>query len=79
MLYVKEVQGEWTIVMTANGVVGFIETKFLNTDFQSKQIVIKYEPKKLFIPEWDIKNGKIIRSQDLSGEMGFCIRDMGVC
>ena len=51
MLYVKEVQGEWTIVMTANGVVGFIETKFLNTDFQSKQIVIKYEPKKLFIPD----------------------------
>lgn len=51
MLYVKEVQGEWTIVMTANGVVGFIETKFLNTDFQSKQVVIKYEPKKLFIPD----------------------------
>lgn len=51
VLYISSVIGEWTSVMTANGVIGYVESKYLNTNIASKEVIVQYEQKKLYLPD----------------------------
>jgi spore germination protein YaaH len=38
--------------MTNEGIIGYIETKYLDTEVSAKEIIIKYEQKKLYLPDY---------------------------
>ncbi|MFA7672743.1 MAG: glycosyl hydrolase family 18 protein [Clostridia bacterium] len=40
LLYVSQVLGEWTKVMTKEGIIGYIETRYLNTVITQKEVVV---------------------------------------
>ncbi|HQM95463.1 MAG: glycosyl hydrolase family 18 protein [Clostridia bacterium] len=62
ILYVSKVIGEWACVMTNEGIIGYIETKYLDTEVSAKEIIIKYEQKKLYLPDYVVLSWHYVHS-----------------
>ncbi len=65
LLYVSKTEGDWLVVMTKEGLIGYIEASNVNTRFEEKEVVIKTEDKKLFLPEsvvlaWDYVHTSLV-------------------
>lgn len=67
VLYVNRVLGDWTYLMTSEGVAGYIETKFLDIKVTSKQpVVVRYEQKKLYLPEYVVLSWHYVHSSSVT-------------
>ncbi|MFA5341003.1 MAG: glycosyl hydrolase family 18 protein [Clostridia bacterium] len=66
LLYVNKVIGDWTYLMTADGIAGYVETKYLNIDVTTRDIVIDYEEKELYLPDYIILTWHYVYSSSVT-------------
>lgn len=66
ILYVSSVLGDWTSVMTTNGVVGYVESKYLDSSITAKEVIVQYEPKALYLPDYVVLSWHYVHSSSVT-------------